>query len=275
MNSYKVRRTALYTFCLVFSILNLVPVLWMIMNAFKSEKEYAINPFGLPKEWHWENFLYAWKSADLSTFFTNSILITVISTVLTVLLGALTSYFVSRFEFKVLKWVKALFLLGMLIPIHATLIPVFLMMTNVGLFDTRWSLILPYIAFHLPITVFILSGFMTTFPKDIEESAILDGCGIYRIFLSIILPMTLPAIATVTILNFIYNWNEFLFALVLINDQALKTLPLGLNNFVGKETAQYTYQMAALTLALLPTIIVYLFMEKQLVNGMTAGAVKG
>ncbi len=275
MNSNKVRRTALYTFCLIFSILNLIPVLWMIMNAFKSEKEYAINPFGFPKEWHWENFSYAWKSADLSTFFTNSILITVISTILTVLIGALTSYFVSRFEFKVLKWVKALFLLGMLIPIHATLIPVFLMMTNVGLFDTRWSLILPYIAFHLPITVFILSGFMTTFPKDIEESAVLDGCGIYRIFWSIILPMTLPAIATVTILNFIYNWNEFLFALVLINDQALKTLPLGLNNFVGKETAQYTYQMAALTLALLPTIIVYLFMEKQLVNGMTAGAVKG
>ncbi len=275
MNSNKARRTALYTFCLIFSILNLIPVLWMIMNAFKSEKEYAINPFGLPKEWNWENFLYAWKSADLSTFFINSILITVISTILTVLIGALTSYFVSRFEFKVLKWVKALFLLGMLIPIHATLIPVFLMMTNVGLFDTRWSLILPYIAFHLPITVFILSGFMTTFPKDIEESAVLDGCGIYRIFWSIILPMTLPAIATVTILNFIYNWNEFLFALVLINDQALKTLPLGLNNFVGKETAQYTYQMAALTLALLPTIIVYLFMEKQLVNGMTAGAVKG
>jgi raffinose/stachyose/melibiose transport system permease protein len=167
------------------------------------------------------------------------------------------------------------FMLGMVIPIHATLIPIFLLMQKIGLLDTRMSLILPYTAFHLSITVFILVGFMSTFPRDIEESAVMDGSGIFRIFWSIILPMTRPAIATVVILNFIYNWNEFLFALVLINDSALKTLPLGLANFAGKETTNQTLQMAALTMALVPIVLFYLALQKQLVQGMTAGAVKG
>lgn len=275
MTKQKIKRISIYVFCISFSLINLVPVLWMGMNAFKSEQEYSVNPFGLPQEWVWSNFARAWESAGLTTFLVNSVIVTVIATIITVFLGALASYFLTRFDFKILKWLKALFLLGMLIPIHATLVPIFLMMNEVGLFNTRLSLILPYVAFHLPITIFILSGFMSTFPKDIEESAVIDGSGIYRIFWSIILPMTLPAVATVTILNFIYNWNEFLFALVLINDTALKTLPLGLSSFVGIETANYTLQMAALTLALVPTVVVYLILEKQLVNGMTAGAVKG
>ncbi|GIN71581.1 putative ABC transporter permease protein YurM [Bacillus sp. J14TS2] len=275
MTTEKVKRISLYVFCISFSLINLVPLLWMIMNAFKSEQDYAVNPFGLPKEWVWGNFKTAWESAGLTQFFINSMIVTIIATVVTVILGALASYFITRFDFKILKWVKALFLLGMLIPIHATLVPVFLMMNEVGLSNSRIALIFPYIAFNLPITIFILSGFMSTIPKDIEESATIDGCSIFRVFRSIILPITLPSVATVTILNFIYNWNEFLFALVLINDSALKTLPLGLTSFVGVETASYTLQMAALTLALIPTIVVYLFMEKQLVNGMSAGAVKG
>lgn len=275
MESNRVKRVCLYVFCISFSLINLIPVLWMVMNAFKSEQEYSVNPFGLPEEWVGNNFIQAWQTAELGTFFMNSIIVTLIATLLTIILGALTSYFVSRFDFKILKWVKAFFLLGMLIPIHATLVPIFLIMNETGLFDTHWALILPYVAFHLPITIFILSGFMSTFPIEIEESAFIDGCSVFRVFWSIILPMTLPALATVTILNFIYNWNDFLFALVLINDNALKTLPLGLSYFVGKETANYTFQMAALTLALIPTILVYLFLEKQLVKGMTAGAVKG
>ena len=173
------------------------------------------------------------------------------------------------------KFIYTFFIFGLLIPIHATLVPMFILMRNLGLLDTPITLIFPYIAFHLPITIFILTSFMKAFPKDIEESAIMDGCGIFRVFWSIILPMSRPALATVVILNFIYNWNEFSFALVLINDPGLQTLPLGLANFAGQFTTNYGAQMAGLTMSLIPIVIFYFLLEKEIVQGMTAGAVKG
>lgn len=247
----------------------------MIVDSFKTEPEYAANPFSMPTKLHFENYAKAWDIANMDTYFLNSLIITFGSLLITVLLGALTAFFLARFKFRLRGFTFALFLLGMLVPIHATLIPIFLIMKEIGLLDTYWSLILPYTAFHLSLTIFILEGFMRGLPKDLEESGVMDGAGIYRIFWSIILPITRPAMATVIILNFIYNWNEYLFALVLISSEALKTLPLGLANFVGVETASMTLQMAALAIALVPIIIFYLLLQKQLVTGMTAGAVKG
>lgn len=264
-----------YTFLILFAIMNIVPLFWMVVNSFKKEQEYAANPFSLPTDFQFSNYVEAWKVANMDVYFFNSILVTLVSLIVTVLLGALAAYFLSRFQFKLRGLTYSLFLLGMLVPIHATLIPIFLIMQKLHLIDTYFSLILPYTAFHLSLTVFILEGFMRGFPKDLEESGVVDGAGIYRIFWSIILPITRPALATVIILNFIYNWNEYLFALVLITSSELKTLPLGLANFVGIETASLTLQMAALTIALIPIIIFYLLLQKQLVAGMTAGAVKG
>ncbi|WP_274651238.1 carbohydrate ABC transporter permease [Paenibacillus humicola] len=265
----------IYTFLSVFAILNIFPIFWMIVDSFKSEPEYAAKPFALPTVLHFSNYEKAWEVANMSTYFLNSLIITFASLIVTVILGALASYFLSRFQFRLRGVTYGAFLLGMLVPIHATLIPIFLIMRHIHLLDTRWSLILPYTAFHLSLTIFILEGFMRGFPKDMEESGVMDGAGIFRIFWSIILPITRPAIATVVILNFIYNWNEYLFALVLITSSELKTLPLGLANFTGVETASLTLQMAALTIALVPIIIFYLMLQKQLVNGMTAGSVKG
>lgn len=264
-----------YVFLGLFTLMNLVPIFWMIINSFKSEQEYAADPFSLPKGFQFSNYVKAWDIANMDTYFLNSFLITFISLIVTVFLGALAAFFLSRFEFKLRGLTYGLFLLGMLVPIHATLIPIFLIMQKLNLIDTYLSLILPYTAFHLSLTVFILEGFMRGFPKDMEESGIMDGAGIFRIFWSIILPLTRPAMATVIILNFIYNWNEYLFALVLITSNSLKTLPLGLANFVGLETANYTLQMAALTIAFIPIVVLYLMLQKQLVTGMTAGAVKG
>ncbi|NHN31445.1 carbohydrate ABC transporter permease [Paenibacillus agricola] len=269
------KKTFIHLLLAVLSVINIIPILWMVIGSFKTEGDYATNPLGLPKVWNFSNYAEAWKVAHLGTYFWNSVLVTAASIILTVLLGALTSYFLSRFEFRIRGWLFGLFIVGMTIPIHATLVPIFILMKNIGLLNTHLSLVLPYTAFHLSITIFILAGFMRGFPKDVEESAVMDGAGLYRIFWSIILPMTRPALATVIIINFIYNWNEFLFALVLINKAALKTLPLGLANFAGTETRFQTLQMAALTMALLPLIAFYLAMEKQLIQGMTAGAVKG
>jgi len=264
-----------YGFLSLFAIVNVFPLFWMVVDSFKTEQEYAANPFSFPKVLQFSNYSKAWEVANMSTYFVNSIIITFVSLIVTVLLGALAAYFLSRFQFKLRSFTYALFLLGMLVPIHATLIPIFMIMKELHLLDTHLSLILPYTAFHLSLTVFILEGFMRGFPKDLEESGVMDGAGVFRIFWSIILPITRPALATVIILNFIYNWNEYLFALVLLSSSALKTLPLGLSNFVGVETASLTLQMAAITIALIPILIFYLLLQKQLVNGMTAGSVKG
>lgn len=267
--------TVAYIFLGLFAIFNIVPIFYMIVGSFKTEQEYAFSPFAMPEKLQFANYAKAWEVANMNVYFLNSLLVTFVSLIVTVFLGALAAFFLSRFEFKMRGTIYAIFLLGMLIPIHATLIPIFMIMKNMSLLDTYLSLILPYTAFHLSLTIFILEGFMRGFPRDLEESAVVDGAGVFRIFWSIILPITRPAMATVIILNFIYNWNEYLFALVLISSESLKTLPLGIANFVGIETASLTLQMAALTIALVPIIIFYLLLQKQLVNGMVAGAVKG
>lgn len=265
----------IYISLIIFSLINVYPIVWMVINSFKSQQEFSLDPFFLPDTWRWDNYIDAWQTANLGTYFFNSIFVAVISVVVTVLFGALASYFLARFTFKMNKLVYVLFIFGMIIPIHATLVPMFILMNNLGLLNTGWTLLFPYVAFNLPLTIFILTSFMKAFPKDIEESAIMDGCGIFRIFWSIILPMSRPAIATVTILNFIHCWNEFSFALVLINDESLKTIPLGLANFAGQYNTNYTGQMAGLTMVIIPTILLYVLLEKHIVKGMTAGAVKG
>ncbi|MFY0758777.1 carbohydrate ABC transporter permease [Metabacillus dongyingensis] len=271
----RLKQPIIYISLIIFSLINVYPIAWMVMNSFKSEKEFSLNPFFLPETWRWENYIEAWQTAKLGVYFFNSIFIAVLSVVLSVLIGALASYFLARFEFKMNKFAYVLFIFGLIIPIHATLVPMFILMQQLGLLNSRWTLLFPYIAFNLPITIFLLVSFMKAFPKEIEESAIMDGCGVFRIFWSIILPMSRPALATVTILNFINCWNEFSFALVLINDASLKTIPLGIANFAGQYNTNYTGQMAGLTMVILPTIIFYMLMEKHLVKGMTAGAVKG
>ncbi|UOQ45634.1 carbohydrate ABC transporter permease [Halobacillus salinarum] len=270
-----IKKTIIYVVLTLFAIVNAYPILWMVINSFKSEQEFSVNQFGFPKEFVFENYVNAWKAANFDILFKNSIFICLAATVVTVLIGALASYFLARFSFKMNKLVYTLFIFGMIIPIHSTLVPMFILIRNLGLLNTPITLLFPYIAFNLPITIFILTSFMKAFPKDIEESAIMDGCGVFRTFWSIILPMSRPAVATVMVLNFIHNWNEFSFALVLINDPNLQTLPLGLASFAGQFTTNYGAQMAGLTMTLVPIVIFYLLLEKEIVKGMTSGAVKG
>ncbi|MCM3766089.1 carbohydrate ABC transporter permease [Neobacillus niacini] len=269
------KKSIIYLLLVIYALVNAYPIFWMFLNSFKGNVEISQNPFGFPIQWVFENYKIAWETAKLNTYFFNSLIVSFVSVAITVFLGALASYFLARFTFRSGKIMYSFFIFGLLIPIHATLVPLFLLMKNLGLLNTHVGLILPYIAFNLPITIFILVSFMKSFPTEIEESAVMDGCGVFRIFWSIILPMTKPALATVVILNFIHCWNEFSFALVLLNDESLKTLPLGLANFAGQYTTNYGAQMAGLSLAIIPTIIIYLLMEEHLVKGMTAGAVKG
>lgn len=266
---------AYYIVLILFAVLNLYPMVWMIMNSFKTEQEIALRPLAPPTKFMLDNYVKAWQTARMSRYLINSLIVSTTATIITIFVGALAAYFISRFRFRGRNIIYTLFLFGMLIPVHSILIPLFIMMRKMDLLNTHWALIFPYIAFNLPLTIYLMVSYMNALPREVEEAALIDGAGTLRIFISIILPMSGPIVATCAILNFINNWNEFVFALVLINNPDLKTLPLGLANFVGQYVTNYGPQMAGITIVMLPIIIVYLLLEKYIVSGMTAGAVKG
>ncbi|KQB91676.1 ABC transporter permease [Geobacillus sp. PA-3] len=172
----------IYVILTIYAIVNVYPIIWMAINSFKSEQEFAVNQFGIPKKFVLENFMNAWEIANFGVLFKNSIFVSLAATFFTVLIGALASYFLARFEFKFSNVVYGFFAFGLLIPIHSTLVPIFILMKNLDLLNKPYTLLFPYIAFHLPITIFVLTSFMKAFPKSIEESAVIDGAGLFRRF---------------------------------------------------------------------------------------------
>jgi raffinose/stachyose/melibiose transport system permease protein len=260
---------------LIYALVTLYPLFWLFISAFKTNDEFFSRPFQFPANWQWDNFKRAWEVSDMGLAMFNSVVVTIASLALTLVAGALAAYVLSRFQFKLKLAVMGLFLLGMLIPIHSTLVPLFILMNKVHLLNSYWALILPYVAFELPIAIFIVQAYMNTFPKDIEEAAMIDGTGYWGIFRRIMLPLSLPALSTVAILAFLRYWNEFSFALVFISKPALKTLPLSLSMFSTGYMTDYKLTMAALAISVVPTIIVYLIFQKHIMQGMIAGAVKG
>ncbi len=262
-------------FLITFSFCMIYPLYWLFISAFKSTDEFFQFPYALPSEWTFDNFVRAWNLADLGGAMINSTVVTVVGTIFTVFLGALTAYVLSRFSFKWKGFIMLFFLLGMLIPIHSTLVPLFSIMNEIGMLNTYWALILPYTAFELPIAIFLITAYMSSIPKEIEEAAVIDGAGYWGIFFRIMLPIAVPAMATVAILAFLRYWNEYIFALVFINDASLKTLPLSLSIFSDGYSTDYSLTMAAMAIAVIPTVIMYVFFQEQIMKGMVAGSVKG
>ncbi|MDR9852171.1 carbohydrate ABC transporter permease [Paenibacillus sp. VCA1] len=258
-----------------YAALTLYPLYWLFISAFKTNEDFFRHPYALPHVWMKENMVRAWELGKMGRAMMNSGLVTVSAVILTLLLGILAGYVLSRFEFRLKKLVMGLFLIGMLIPIHSTLVPLFLMMKNIGLLDTYGALILPYTAFELPITVFLAIGFMASIPREIEEAAMIDGSGWWRIFGRIIFPLCTPIVATISILAFLRFWNDFSFALVFINSQSLKTLPLSLSLFSDGFGTDYGLTMGAMAIAVIPTIVIYLIMQERIMKGMVAGSIKG
>lgn len=262
-------------FITVFALMMIYPLYWLFMSAFKTNEEFFKFPYALPKEWTFDNILRAWEVANLGRAMINSTIVTISATLLTIFVGALTAYVLSRFSFRIKGFLMAFFLLGMLIPIHSTLVPLFTIMNKVGLLDTYLALILPYTSFQLPIAIFLTVAYMSSIPKELEEAAYIDGANYWGIFFKVMFPLSIPALATVAILSFLQYWNEFVFALVFINDSQLKTLPLSLSIFSDGYTTDYGLTMAAMAIAVIPTIIMYLIFQEQIMKGMVAGAVKG
>lgn len=257
-------------------VTQLYPLLWLLIYSLKTNEEILSGSFfTLPAEWQWGNYQGAIEGGSYFRYLGNSLFVTVTTMICVLLLASLAAFAISRFRWKYGQFVMLLFLLGMMIPMQGTLLPLMIIFKNLNILNTHLALILPYVAFQMPIAVFILSGFLRTIPHEIEESAIMDGAGAFRIFRSIILPVSIPPMMTVCILTFINVWNEYILAATFISSERLKTLPFGVYSFVSQYSVNYGAIGAFLVLAALPVILVYFLLAEKITKGMVAGAVKG
>ncbi|HTG69237.1 MAG TPA: carbohydrate ABC transporter permease [Candidatus Udaeobacter sp.] len=267
-------RAVIYLILLFHLALTGYPFVWMVLSSFKSNKEYFANPWGLPIQWEFENYVKAWNEG-INGYLFNSLYITLFSVTGLLVVSTLIGFYLSTRTFKGSKLLLGMFLLGMMIPIHSTLIPLFTIANRIGIYDTFWALFFPYVGFNLPIAVFLAYGFFKEVPRELEEAALVDGCNIYQTFFKIYFPLAKPVLATVTILSFFNIMNDFIFPLIMISNDSLKTLPLGLMMFKGNFSADYSLISAALVITTAPIIVMYVFLQKFIHKGVVAGSVKG
>jgi raffinose/stachyose/melibiose transport system permease protein len=265
----------LNVFMLVFSLLSIFPFIWMLYSSLKTEAEFALNIISLPRTPVFSNYINAIKTGHMGEYTLNSLFNCVITIVLVALAAYIAAYFLSRYNFKYRTLVYGLFVAGMLIPVHSLMVPLFVEYRVAGLLNSRFTLLPVYLSFGMPMAVFLIESFIGSIPIELEEAALIDGSSMVRTMFTIIMPLCRPVLATVVILTFMNTWNEFPFALVLIRDNALKTIPIGLRNFQGAYTAQYTQFMAGMAVSLIPVMVVYVLFYKKIIVGMTAGTVKG
>ncbi len=262
-------------FACVQLVITLTPFAFMIMNSFRKQFDMlAQGVFHLPDPWYFNNYVEVVKNGFFGYFF-RSVIVVAVSLVLMLIIASFAAYPLSRMQFKLRGLIYAGIVAMMSVPMHVTLIPIFKMTTDIGLYDSLGALIGPYVTFALPMSVFILTAFMMTIPKEIEESAEIDGCNRFNNFFTMILLLSRSGLSTLAIYNGVSMWNEFAFANTLLQSPANKTLPLALGQFKGEHSLDIPIILAVLTLSVLPMIILFIVFQDKLVKGMMAGAVKG
>lgn len=258
-----------------FAFYTLFPLLWLCVTALKTNKEYIASPFSLPAVPQIQNFINAWNSANLGLMIVNSITVAVVATVINVMVASMASYAISRFRFKGREAIFALFSAGIMVPLNAMMVPYFTIFSKIGLVDSLWALRILYAAINIPISTFIIRGFMDDFPMEIEEAAYVDGCGFYGRFFRIVLPLTKTGVVTAATFAFLTCWNEFVYANLLTSSPATKTIQIGIRYFTNQFSTDYVSMYAAIVIAIVPSIIIYMLFQEQIIAGLTAGAVKG
>lgn len=223
----------------------------------------------------WKNYSHAWIDGSIGRYFMNSVFVTSVSLIILILIGAMAAFVIARMRWRLSGLTLGFFLIGMMIPVHATLLPLFIFFSKLSLTNHLLSLVLLYIAFGLPAAILILTNFFRSLPSEIEEAAAIDGCSMARIFWTMTLPMSKSAIFTVVIFSFVSIWNELLVALVFMSDSKKMTLPVGLMNFKGQYATNYAPLLAATILVIVPSIILYTIFNNRIIEGMTVGAIKG
>src|SRR5215475_11016480 len=252
-----------------------LPFYFMVQSGFKKQFELLSNPFWtLPREWVLENYRTVLQGPFLRSLL-NSAFVVSVSVTLILLIGSMAAFVFARIDFRLNRLLFAAVIAGLAIPSHVTLIPVYLLTTRMGLYDTLWALIGPYVAFNLPLAIFILTEFMRHIPRELEEAARLDGAGTAAFFWRVALPLSRPGLATVGIYNAVTLWNEFVFAYVLTSSPSRRTLPLAIWDYQGQYTANIPLIMAVLSLSALPLILIYIVAQERVISGMMAGALKG
>ena len=265
-----------YVVLVLWAVISVFPVYWMLTFSLKTNEEiFGENVIGLPKYWVWENYTRAMNTGNMPLYFLNSVIVAVSTIIITLLASVMATYAITRLDWKGRKSMNKFFMLGLTIPIHASIVPLYTTLAKLKMLNSYFALILPYSAFSLAMGILISIGFMGDIPYDLDEACFLDGCGVWGTFLRVIAPLMMPAVATVGIYTFLQCWNELMFANVFISKDSLKTLPVGVQALSGQYTTDWGPIGAALSIATIPTLLVYVFLSKQIQDSFIAGAVKG
>ena len=281
MKTHKVKNGIISVFLnlvmVIFSLTCIFPLVWMLYSSLKEKRAFNADIIGLPKEPTLTNYIRILTNSDyhLGESMMNSVRTTGLAVLFIVLFGFIVGYILARVRFKGNRLLYAMFLMGMLIPIHSLLVPIYVVFNKAGISNKWFTLLLPYVSFGLPLAIFLVEGYVKGIPIALQEAAAIDGSSFSRTLWTIILPICKPILVTVAIIQVFGNWNEFSFALVLIKDVALQTVPLALTQFKGQFASDYPKQMAAMLITMSPIVILYFAFSKEIIKGMVAGAVKG
>ncbi|MBN2617827.1 MAG: carbohydrate ABC transporter permease [Spirochaetales bacterium] len=268
-------RALLYFSMIIYSLSIIMPLFIMIMTSFKSNAEIFNNPLGLPASFKFDSYIRLFEKANYGQYFSNSVFVTIISLAIAITISAFASYALSKYQFKIQKFIYGYFIIGLIVPIKLGTIDIMKTMLSLNIYDTLASLIIVYIAMAIPLSVFILYDYIKMIPDELSSAARIDGCTEHGIFFKIIAPLVKPGLAAAGIISFIPNWNEFWFPLVLIKTRDFFTIPLATGQLFGQFDTKFDLVFAVLSLASIPVIIIYLLLAKQFVKGLSAGAVKG
>lgn len=272
----KLSKPILYVILIIVAVIQIFPLIWLLDFSLASSSEMFTNGLlVMPKKIQWGNYVKAFVDGNFLWYLKNSILINGLAVLLVIVVSIMSAFACRRMKWKLSTFVKTLLLMGLMIPIHATLLPNYKIYSRLGMTDTIWALLIPYVAFSLPQGLFLMTSFMESIPVELEEAAVMDGCGIYRILFQIITPMLKSSIATVAIMTFLNNWNEFMMASTYLSSDKWKTLPFSVLEFTGEYSSNYAVQFAVMALTAAPAVIVYIILNKHITKGVTMGAVKG
>ena len=270
------RSVVVFAILILWTVISVFPVYWMLTFSLKTNQEiFGENVMGLPRYWVWGNYSRALNTGNMPRYFLNSLIVAVSTILVTLVASVMATYAMTRLNWKGRKRMNAFFMLGLTIPIHASIVPLYTTLSKIHMLNTLWALIIPYSAFSLAMGILISTGFMGDIPYDLDEAAFLDGCGVWGIFFRVIAPLMTPAVATVGIYTFLQCWNELMFANVFVTAPEWRTLPVGVQALSGQYTTDWGPIGAALSIATIPTLLVYIFLSKRIQDSFIAGAVKG
>ena len=271
----KLKTGGAYTFLIISCLFTILPMLFMLMLSLRTRVDLIQQGIlKIPEKLHFENYITAWKTGRFSTYFSNSTIISIISVIGVVVLATLIAYAMAYYDFKGKAIVNSLILIGLIIPFEIVIIPLFYNMKEIGLLGTRASVFLTHIALNIPFSVFLLRGFIKDIPKSIIESARMDGASELVVLRKIVVPVIAPAMISIVILIFMWTWNDFMLANIMLRDDRVRTLPLGLGFFKGKFTRDIPLTSAASVIIMAPVFLVYVMFQKHMIKGLTMGAVK-